>query len=148
MGPPGTIRRGADSLLMALLLDCRVMEARDRLANLCLFGAAAVVWALVGLVVTTRDPRLDPGIGFLGAAVMGLAIALTTMPLFWLVAFARNRRIAFKGDWVRAVRRGAWAGAVVSLLVVFRLQGLFEPAIALFVIAMVVVAEFTLSVER
>lgn len=124
------------------------MEARDRMANLGLFGAAAAVWLLVGLVVTTRDPRLDSGIGFLGAGLMGLALALTTIPLFWLVVFARNRRIAFKGDWVRALRRGAWVGVVVGLLVVFRLQGLFEPAIALFVIAMVVVAEFTLSVER
>jgi hypothetical protein len=31
---------------------------------------------------------------------------------------------------------------------VLRLQGLFEPAIALFILAMVVVAEATLSVER
>lgn len=118
------------------------------MANLGLIGAAALVWLLVGLVVTTRDPRLDPGIGFLGAGLMGLALALTTIPLFWLVVFARNRRIAFKGDWMRAIRRGAWVGAAVGLLIVFRIQGLFEPAIALFVIAMVVVAEFTLSVER
>ncbi|HEY7736404.1 MAG TPA: hypothetical protein VH813_06385 [Candidatus Limnocylindrales bacterium] len=124
------------------------MESRDRMANLGLIGAAALVWLLVGLVVTTRDPRLDPGIGFLGAGLMGLALALTTIPLFWLVVFARNRRIAFKGDWMRAIRRGAWVGAAVGLLIVFRIQGLFEPAIALFVIAMVVVAEFTLSVER
>ena len=131
-----------------LLLDSLVMERRDRLTILGLFGAAAVIWSLVGLVVTTRDPRLDSGAGFLGAVLIGLALALTTMPLFWLAAFARNRRIAFKGDWVRAVRRGAWVGVVVGVLVVLRLQDLFEPAIALFIVAMVLVAEATLSVER
>jgi hypothetical protein len=131
-----------------LLLDSLVMEPRDRLANLGLFGAAAVVWLLVGLVVTSRDPLLDPSAGFLGAGLIGLALALTTMPLFWLAVFARNRRIAYTGDWPRAVRRGGWVGVVVAVLVVLRIQDLFEPALALFIVAMVIVAEATLSVER
>jgi hypothetical protein len=129
-------------------LDSIVMESRDRLLNLALFGAAAVVWILVGLVVTTRDPRLDGGAGFLGAGLIGLALGLTTVPLFWLSVFARHRRIAYRGDWTRAVRRGAWVAVVVTVLVVLRLQGLFEPAIALFIVTIVLVAEATLSVER
>jgi hypothetical protein len=124
------------------------MEARDRLANLGLFGAAASMWILVGLVVTTRDPKVDPGAGFVGAILIGLAVGLTAMPLFWLSVFARHRRIAYRGDWIRAIRRGAWVTVVVAVLVVLRLQGLFEPAIALFILAMVLVAEATLSVER
>ena len=124
------------------------MEARDRLTNLLLFGAAALIWILVGLVVTTRDPRIDPGAGFVGAILIGLAVGLTAMPLFWLSVFARHRRIAYRGDWIRAIRRGAWVMVVVAVLVVLRLQGLFEPAIALFILAMVLVAEATLSVER
>ncbi|MBA2315516.1 MAG: hypothetical protein H0V87_09015 [Chloroflexi bacterium] len=124
------------------------MEARDRLTNLGLFAAAGVVWLLVGLVVFTRDPRLDPGAGFLGAALMGLAIGLTVMPLFWLSVFSRHRRVAFRGDWLRAVRRGAWVGVVVLVLVVLRLQGVFDPAIALFILGMVLIAEAALSAER
>ncbi len=124
------------------------MEARDRLTNLALFAAAALVWILVGLVVTTRDPQIDPGVGFVGAVLIGVAVGLTAMPLFWLSVFARHRRIAYRGDWIRAIRRGAWVTVVVAVLVVLRLQGLFEPAIALFILAMVVVAEATLSVER
>jgi hypothetical protein len=131
-----------------LLLDSVIMESRDRLANLGLLAAAGLIWLLVALVVTTRDPQLDSGAGYLGAILIGLALALTTMPLFWLAVFARNRRIAYKGDWLRAVRRGAWVGVVVGVLVVLRLQDLFEPAIALFILAMVLVAEATLSVER
>jgi hypothetical protein len=124
------------------------MDSRDRLANLGVFGAAALVWILVALVVTGRDPRLDPGAGFVGAMLMGLAVGLTTVPLFWLSVFARHRRIAYRGDWLRAARRGAWVAIVVAVLVVLRLQNLFQPQIALFILAMVFVAEATLSVER
>ena len=124
------------------------MEARDRLTNLGLFGAALVVWILVGLVVTTQDPIKDPGAGFLGAVLMGLAVGLTMIPLFWLTAFGRHRRIAFQGDWTRAARRGGWVGLIVTVLVVLRLQGALEVPIALFMIALVVVAEATLSAER
>lgn len=129
-------------------LDSLVMESRDRLANLGVFGAAAVVWALVGLIVTTRDPIEDPVAGFLGAALIGLAIALTTIPLFWLVVFGRHRRIAYRGDWTRAARRGGWVGLVAAVFIVLRLQGALELPIALFIGALAIVAEATLSAER
>jgi len=124
------------------------MEARDRLVNLGLFGAAAVAWFLVGIVVTTRDPLVDPLAGFVGAGLIGAALGLTAMPLFWLAVFGRHRRVAYKGDWLRAIRRGAWVALVVALFVVLRIQGVFQVPIALFVVAMVLVAESTLSVER
>ncbi len=124
------------------------MEPRDRLANLGLFAAATVVWILVAFVITTRDPVVDRGAGFLGAGLIGLAVGLTVVPLFWLSVFARHRRIAYRGDWVRAIRRGAWVGVVVVVLVVLRLQGLFQLPLALFIVAMVLVAEAALSAER
>ena len=98
-------------------LDSLVMEARDRWINLGFFAAAAVVWLLVGLVLTTRDPVLDPGAGFIGAGLIGLAIGLTLVPIFWLVVFGRHRQIAYQGDWTRAVRRAAWVGVIVTALV-------------------------------
>ena len=124
------------------------MESRDRLINLGLFGAAAIVWVLVGLIVTTRDPIADPVAGFIGAALMGLAVALTLVPIFWLVVFARHRRIAYQGDWTRAARRGGWVGLVVAVFIVLRLQGALELPIALFILALAAVAEATLSAER
>ncbi len=129
-------------------LDSMLMEARDRTANLAFFAAAAVVWVLVGLVITTRDPIAEPSAGFVGAALMGLAVALTIVPLAWLTVFGRHRQIAYRGDWTRAIRRAAWVGIVVTVLVVLRIQGLLELPIALFIIAMVVVAEGVLSAER
>lgn len=129
-------------------LDFLVMEARDRMANLGFFAAAGMVWVLVGLVVTARDPRLDPVAGYIGALLIGLALGLMTVPLFWLTVFGRHRRIAYRGDWTRAIRRGGWVFVVVALFVVLRLQQVFQPEIALFILAMVAVAEATLSVER
>jgi hypothetical protein len=124
------------------------MEARDRLTNLGFFAAAGVVWILVALVVTTRDPKVDSTAGFVGALLIGLALGLSVVPLFWLGVFARHRRIAYRGDWTRAVRRGAWVAIVVTIFVILRLQGVFQPPIALFIVALVILAEATLSVER
>lgn len=124
------------------------METRDRLANLGLFAAAGLAWVAVGLVVTTRDPVLDPGAGLAGAIAIGLAVGLTTIPLLWLAVFARHGRIAYRGGWSRAVRRGGWVAGVVALFVALRLQGALQVPIALFVLAMVAIAEATLSSER
>jgi hypothetical protein len=129
-------------------LDFLVMDARDRLTNLGFFAGAGILWILVALVVTTRDPRLDTAAGFVGALLMGLAIGLTMVPLFWLVTFARHRRIAYRGDWTRAVRRGGWVAVVSALFVILRLQQAFVPALALFILALVILAEAVLSVER
>ncbi len=124
------------------------MEARDRLANLGFFAAAGVVWILIALVVTTRDPRSDPAAGSIGALLIGLAVGLTSVPLFWLAVFGRHRRIAYRGDWTRAIRRGVWVAVVAASFVVLRLLQVFQPSIVLFIIALILVAEVTLSVER
>lgn len=123
------------------------MESRDRRTNLALFGAAAAAWVVVGIIVLTRDPVAEPAWGWIGAVAMGLAIGLTTAPLFWLARFGR-RRIAYRGDWLRAGRRGAWAGLLVTAFIGLRLLDLFALPIALFLVAMVLVAESTLSTER
>ncbi len=130
------------------ILDSLVMEARDRLINLAVFAAAGVVWVLVALVVMTRDPVADPAAGVIGAALIGLAVGLTAVPILWLLVFGRHRRIAYQGDWTRAARRGAWIGLVVGVFIVLRLQGALELPIALFIVALAIVAEATLSVER
>ncbi len=124
------------------------MELRDRLINLGFFGAALVGWAVVALILTSRDPRLDPDAGIAGAGAIGAAAGLTAVPLFWLAVFARNRRVAYRGEWIRAVRRGAWVGVVLAFLVALRVEGAFQLPIALFVLAMVFIAEATISMER
>ncbi len=124
------------------------MEPQDRLSNVALFLAALVVWGLVWLVVTTRDPLLDPTAGFVGAALIGLASGLTLAPVFWLGTYALHRRIAYRGDWTRALRRCGWVAVVVALFVALRVQGVFSLPIGLFIVALVLLAEVTLTVER
>lgn len=118
------------------------------MTNLGILGAAVVAWAVVALLVLNRDPRDDAVAGLLGAISMGTAVGLAATPLFWLAVFARHGRIAYRGDWVRAGRRGLWVGLVVGLFVELRVLGVFSLPIALFIIVLVVFAEFTLSFER
>ena len=129
-------------------LDSGPMEARDRRLSLVLFGAAAAAWVLVGLVVLTLDPRVSPVNGYLGAGAIGLALGLTTVPLFWLAGFARQRRIAYRGDWTRAIRRGGWVAVLVGVVVVLRLQGILQLPIVLFLGAIAWIAEAALSNQR
>jgi hypothetical protein len=124
------------------------MEPRDRVVNLVLLAAGGVAWILVALIVTTRDPFQDAMAGYLGALLIGLAVGMTAIPLAWLVVFARHRRIAYQGDWMRAARRGGWVGLFVAVLVVLRLVDAFQLPIVLFLAAIFVVAEVTLSAER
>jgi hypothetical protein len=121
------------------------MDQRDRSFNLALFGAAAIAWAVVATIAVTLDPRANADAGFIGAGALGIAAALTAAPLFWLVVFARHRRIAYRGDWLRAIRRGAWVGALIAIFVVMRANGIFQPQIGLFLLALALVAEVTLT---
>src|SRR3972149_6567515 len=121
------------------------MQPRDRLASIALVGAALVAWLAVGVVLATVDPRGDPAAGLVGAALIRAAAGLTAPPLSGLIAFARRRRIAYRGGWWRAARRGSWVGLLVALLVVMRLQGSFEPPIAGFFAVLGLVAGVTPS---
>lgn len=121
------------------------MDRRDRRRALLLFGLAVVAWVGVAIVLVAVDPRSSSAAGFLGAGAFGAAAGLTGAPLFWLGSFARHNRIAYRGDWWRALRRGAWVGAIVAVFVIMRVNGIFQLPIALFFVALAIVAEVTLT---
>jgi hypothetical protein len=121
------------------------MEPRDRRRSLLLFGLAAAAWVAFGGVLLLVDPLSSSTAALAGAGTLALAGGLTAAPLFWLVSFARHHRIAFRGDWLRALRRGAWVGAILGVFVVMRVNGIFQPEIGLFLIALTLVAEVTLT---
>jgi hypothetical protein len=125
-----------------------LVESRDRLLNLALLGAAVAAWVLVAILGLRYSPKDDPSVQFLGAALIGTAAGLTATPLLWLAAFARHRRIAYRGDWFRATRRGLWVGFLVALYVILRAQDAFSLPLLLFVVALVLIVELSLSVER
>jgi hypothetical protein len=121
------------------------VQGRDRRIALLLLGVAAIGWVAVAMVLLTVDPSADPGAGFLGGGALGVALAASLAPLLWLLAFARQRRIAYRGDWTRAIRRAGWIGLLVAVFVVMRINGVFQPQIGLFFAALALVAEVTLS---
>ena len=125
-----------------------VVEIRDRTANYILVLVAVIAWAVVIEVLTTTYPHAEPSNALVGAGVIGFACGVTAVPFFWLAAFAIHRRIAFRGDWSRALRRGAWVALLVAILVALRVQGVLSLPIAAFALALIVLAEATLSAER
>ncbi len=124
------------------------MYARDRLLNVSLFLAAIGAWLLVAWLLTSLSPREQPQIQAAGAVLLGLAVALTLLPLFWLTSFARRRRIAYRGDWWRASRRASLAGGVVTVLVLLRILDAFSLPLAAFVVAMALFVELTVTERR
>jgi hypothetical protein len=118
---------------------------RNRRIALTLLTIALIGWLVVAGIALNVNPLTDPGMGMVGALALGFAAGATAAPIFWLVGFARQRRIAYRGDWLRAVRRGAWVGVLVAILVVMRLSDIFQLPIALFLLALALVAEVTLT---
>ena len=139
---------GAASAASQWVTRLHLVESRDRLVNLALFGAAVASWVLVGVLGLRYSPKGDPSVQFLGAALIGIAAGLTATPLLWLAGFARHRRIAYWGDWFRATRRGLWVGLLAALYVVLRAQDAFSLPLLLFVVVLVLIVELSLSVER
>jgi hypothetical protein len=120
------------------------MYVRDRLANVALLALAVGAWIAVGILVTTRSPSEDPEIQASGAVLIGLAVAITALPLFWLAAFT-HRRIAYRGDWTRAVRRAVLAGLVSAVVVLLKVVGGFSLALAAFVVVLAIFVEVILT---
>jgi len=139
---------GAASAASRWVTRLHRVESRDRLLNLVLLGAAVAAWVLAGVLGLRYSPKGDPSVQFLGAALIGIAAGLTATRLLWLAGFARHRRIAYRGDWFRATRRGLWVGLLAALYVVLRAQDAFSLPLLLFVVVLVLIVELSLSVER
>jgi hypothetical protein len=119
----------------------------DRIVNVASFAGAAALWAGLGYVLTTYYPTQSAAALLAGALLLGGAVAFTFAPLFWLGAFVRANRIAYRGSWWRAGRRAALFGLVVTLVVLMRGQDVFSVPLALFIVAMAVLVELTLSLR-
>jgi hypothetical protein len=74
----------------------------------------------------------------LAAATAGLLVT----PFAFLAEFVARRRIAFRGAWWRAARRGLLAAALVAAMAGLRLGGALSVPGALFLLTMVALAEW------
>ena len=123
------------------------MKGNDRLVCVALFGLAAAAWAAFAYVVFTFYPTESAEGLLAGAVLLGASIAFTLAPVLWLASFALGRRIAYRGAWWRAGRRAALTGLIATMFVLMRGQGSFSVPLALFVVAMAVLVELTLSLR-
>ena len=112
------------------------------------FLLALAAWLGFGYLVSTFDPRSDSSVVVAGALLLGGAITFTLAPLLFVGGYARHRHIAFRGDWLRSLRRAGLAGGAVALFVILRAQDALNPALAIFIVAMAVLTEVTLSRGR
>jgi hypothetical protein len=120
---------------------------RDRAVAIALLGVGAIGWlALVAVMSTVYPDRLEVRVAV--AAGIGLALAITAVPLAWLAAYDRRGRIGRAGDWIRAARRGVLLGALAGFLAVLQVTGTGSVAIAVFAVLLVVFVEVTLSYRR
>lgn len=124
------------------------MNRADRLTNVGLLTVALVAWVAVALIMVTFDPRANASALLAGALTLGAALTGTLTPLLWLVGFALQGRIAYRGDWWRAARRAALVGLIVAIFIVLRGEQALNLPLALFVVAMAVLVELTLSLRR
>ncbi|MEO8626308.1 MAG: hypothetical protein ABI452_06380 [Candidatus Limnocylindrales bacterium] len=124
------------------------MSRVDRLANLALFALAVAAWVGVAVVMLDFDPSANATVLLAGALLIGAAIGLLLLPLLWLVGFALQGRVAYGGDWSRAARRATLAGLIVALFVVLRGENALNLPLALFVAAMALLVELTMSLRQ
>lgn len=123
------------------------LSSADRLLNLGLFIGAAAAWSALAYLFLNFYPSESAASLLAGAILLGAAIACTVAPLFWIASFVRSNRIAYRGSWWRAGRRAALCGLVAALFVLMRGQDVFSIPLALFVLAMAVLVELTLSMR-
>lgn len=123
------------------------VNSGDRLLNLSLFVGAAAAWLALAYVFLNLYPTESAGSLLAGALLLDAAIAATAAPLFWIGSFVRANRIAYRGSWWRAGRRAGLCGLVAALFVLMRGQDVFSLPLAIFIVAMAVLVELTLSMR-
>jgi hypothetical protein len=72
-----------------------------------------------------------------------LAVALIVTPFAFLGEFLVRRRIAYRGGWGRAMRRGVLCGAVVAALGALRVGGALTVPVTIFVILLAALVEWS-----
>jgi hypothetical protein len=75
-------------------------------------------------------------------ALASLAVALTITPFAFLAEFVVRRRIAYRGGWGRAIRRGVLGGVVVAALAGLRIGGALTVPVAVFVVLLAALVEW------
>jgi hypothetical protein len=76
-------------------------------------------------------------------ALAALTVGLVVTPFAFLGEFVVRRRIAYRGGWGRAVRRGALCAVVVAALGALRVGGALTVPVAIFVVLLAALVEWS-----
>jgi len=124
------------------------MLVRDRITGFLLLLLAVGSWVAVAWLLLNRSPVGQPLVQLAGAVAIGTAIGISVWPLLWLLGYARQRTIAYRGDWSRAGRRALIVGLTVSVLIMLRGQAMLSVPLAAFVIVLAILVEAVFSLRR
>ena len=124
------------------------MLVRDRITGFLLLLLAVGSWVAVAWLLLNRSPVGQPHVQLAGAVAIGTAIGISVWPLLWLLGYARQRTIAYRGDWSRAGRRALIVGLTVSVLIMLRGQAMLSVPLAAFVIVLAILVEAVFSLRR
>jgi hypothetical protein len=75
-------------------------------------------------------------------ALAALTVALAITPFAFLGEFVVRRRIAYRGGWGRAIRRGLLGGAVVAAIAALRVGGALTVPVTIFVVLLAALVEW------
>lgn len=126
------------------------MSGRNRFAALGLVLLAVLAAVVMLVAAGSLCPGTIPGAScpdagrnraiviFLGASTAALAVT----PFAFLTEFVLRRRIAYRGAWQRAGRRGLLAGVALASLAGLRLGGALSVSVALFVLILAGLVEW------
>ena len=92
---------------------------------------------------TSNNPCPGAGVNrLIVIALAALVVALTITPFAFLAEFVVRRRIAYRGAWGRAARRGVLCGVVVAALAGLRIGGALTVPVAIFVVLLAALVEW------
>ena len=115
------------------------------LVLLAVLGAVVLVVLAGNLCPAESAGNSCPEAGRNRAVVVGVAAAssaLIVTPFAFLTEFVLRRRIVYRGAWLRALRRGILAGAVLAALAGLRLGGALTVPVGLFVVLLAGLVEW------
>lgn len=126
------------------------MNARQRLIVALLVLAALACVIALSLFAANACPaatpdRACPNASFNRVVVIALTVLGTLLlvtPFAFLAEFAARRRIAYRGAWGRATRRGLLVAAVIAALAGLRLGGALTVPAALLVATLAAIVEW------
>lgn len=128
--------------------DALIGRHRTIVAGLVLLAVLAGLILVVFAANTcptesASNPCSDAGLHrIVVIALAALTLTLLVTPFAFLAEYLARRRIAYRGAWARAARRGLLCGAIVAALAGLRIGSALTVPVAIFLVLLAVLVEW------